>query len=187
MKRVFIISAFLMVNVSVFAIEINLERGKEVFKQRCSSCHHPINKAVGPALYNVQERHSIDWVFSFVKSSQTMVKNGDAQAVAVFNENNQGVMPDHPDITKEDVENIIAFVNAEAAILIAAKENTGIQRPKEIKGNARPMVFSRDYWKFILFGVVIIIFYLIVNTIVNQVSVLVNLKHKDTPTNDMEQ
>jgi len=187
MKKMSLVVALILAGNALFANEADIEKGKEVFKMRCASCHHPINKAVGPALHNVQERHSVDWIWSFVKSSQAMVKNGDAEAVAVFNENNQGIMPDHPDITREDVENIIAFVNTEAEILIAEKENTGIQRPKEeAKAGYRPMVFSQDYWKFIVFGVLVFIVFLVMNTIVNNVSILRKLTHKDSPPNDME-
>lgn len=182
-----LILAMILTGNVLLASEGDLEKGKEMFKMRCASCHHPINKAVGPALHNVQERHSVDWILSFVRSSQTMIKNGDAEAIAVFNENNQGIMPDHPDITKEDVENMIAFINAEAEVLIAEKDNTGIQRPKEeAKAGFRPMVFSKDYWKFLIFGGLLFIFFLVMNTIVNNVSILRKLKHKDTPSNDME-
>lgn len=169
-----------------FANEADMEKGKEVFRMRCASCHHPINKSVGPALHNVQDRHPTDWILEFVKSSQTMVKNGDPVAVAVFNENNQGIMPDHPDIKMEDIVNIIAYVNSEAEVLIAAKENTGIQRPVETMGNEKPLVFSEDYWMFIVLGVALLVVYFIAAALINKVSALRNMMHKEGGSNDME-
>ncbi len=186
MKRIIVLSALLVTYTFGFANEADMEKGKEVFKMRCASCHHPINKSVGPALHNVQDRHSVDWILDFVHSSQTMVKNGDPAAIAVFNENNQGIMPDHPDLKKEDIVNIIAYVNSEAEVLIAEKENTGIQRPVEVMGLDRPLVFGKDYWMFIVLGIALLVIYFVAAALINKVSTLRNMMHKDGGANDME-
>jgi mono/diheme cytochrome c family protein len=43
-------------------------------------------RLVGPDLTGVTERRSEDWVKSFIENSQAMVKAGDADAVAIFDE-----------------------------------------------------------------------------------------------------
>ena len=90
------------------------EQGKTIFSSRCASCHSVNKVLTGPALANVEQRHSFEWIVRFVHSSQTMVKSGDKEAVALFEKFNKIPMPDHPDLTKDDIKNIIAYISAES-------------------------------------------------------------------------
>ena len=64
----------------------------------------------GPALAGVDQRRSIDWIINFVHSSQTVIKNGDAYAVALYQKFNKVQMPDHPDLSPGDIKNIVAYI-----------------------------------------------------------------------------
>ena len=56
----------------------------------CAACHTiGKGKLIGPDLKGVTERHERDWLYSFIRSSQTMIKNGDEVAVKLFEENNK--------------------------------------------------------------------------------------------------
>ena len=91
-----------------------LEEGKTIFAARCASCHNINKVVVGPALANVHERHSIDWIVNFVHSPQTLIKNGDKAAVALFNQFNHIQMPDHPDLTADNIKNIVEYIKSES-------------------------------------------------------------------------
>ena len=81
-----------------------VDEGKAIFTARCAACHN-VNKIVtGPALAGVEERRSVDWIISFVHSSQTLVKSGDPTAVELFNKFNNIPMPDHPDLTPDNIK-----------------------------------------------------------------------------------
>jgi cytochrome c551/c552 len=91
-----------------------IEDGKSIFMARCAACHN-INKAMtGPALSGISERRNIDWLVKFIQSSQTMIKSGDADAVTVFEKFNKVPMPDHPDLTEENIKSIVEYIKAES-------------------------------------------------------------------------
>src|SRR5215208_1973077 len=90
------------------------EEGKAIFTSRCSGCHN-INKILtGPALAGVDQRRSIDWIINFVHSSQGVIKSGDKDAVALFEKFNRIPMPDHPDLTADNIKNIVDYIKSEA-------------------------------------------------------------------------
>lgn len=120
--------------------------GKTIFMSRCASCHN-INKTLtGPALAGVDERRSIDWIISFVHSSQSMVKKGDKDAVALFEKFNKIPMPDHQDISAEEVKNIVAYIKSESKSV--AEEKAPFAKPGKKKSNNVPLSFN-NYGLFI--------------------------------------
>lgn len=90
------------------------DEGEKIFKAQCSSCHSVHAQVVGPALSGVDQRRDINWITQFVKSSQTVIKSGDPYATALFNKFNKMVMPDHPDMTDDQVKSIVAYIQQES-------------------------------------------------------------------------
>jgi len=84
--------------------------GEDLYKRVCAVCH-TINKGklIGPDLANVHKRHPMEWIIEFVKSSQTMIKSGDTDAVTLFEEYNKIIMPD-PNLSEEQIKAIINFI-----------------------------------------------------------------------------
>ncbi len=70
--------------------------GEDIFKKTCAACH-TIGKGrlVGPDLQNVTQKQSKEWLLAFIKSSTSVIKSGDADAVAIFEEYNRIMMPDN--------------------------------------------------------------------------------------------
>lgn len=122
--------------------------GKTIFMSRCASCHNVNKDLTGPALAGIDERRSMDWIINFVHSSQTMVKKGDKDAVGVFEKFNKIPMPDHPDLTEDNIKSIVAYIKEEKKAGEKAKATP-------VKANRRdgsiPLSFSKDYWFFIAF------------------------------------
>ncbi len=84
--------------------------GEITFSTRCRACHTiGQGKLVGPDLANVQDRLKKDWLIKFIKSSQTLVKSGDAEAVRVFNQFNKIVMPDQP-LTNTQILEVLSYI-----------------------------------------------------------------------------
>jgi cytochrome c2 len=76
----------------------------------CSACHTiGKGKLIGPDLKGVNDRHDEAWLISFIKSSQTMVKNGDPVAVKLFEENNKIPMPDN-NLTDDQIRGILTYI-----------------------------------------------------------------------------
>jgi cytochrome c2 len=65
---------------------------------------------VGPDLHGVAERRSEGWIISFVQSSQELVKAGDPDAVALFEEFKIG-MPDQP-LPDDEILAVIEYIRS---------------------------------------------------------------------------
>lgn len=115
------------------------EEGKTIFQARCAACHNVNKQVVGPALAGVDQRRPIDWIVKFVHSSQTVVKSGDEYAVALFNKFNKIQMPDHPDLTEDNIKSIVEYIKAEAS---AAQEKTPAPPAAEPKMNLLTMILA---------------------------------------------
>jgi mono/diheme cytochrome c family protein len=130
-----------------------IEEGKALFMTRCAGCHNVNKILTGPALAGVDERRSIEWVINFVHSSQTMVKSGDIDAVALFEKFNKITMPDHPDLTEENIKQIVEYIKSETR---PADENKApFATPTKKPGYERPLS-TKDYGFFGVYLLVVI-------------------------------
>lgn len=92
------------------------KNGEAIFKETCTACHTiGKGKLVGPDLANVQNRHSEKWIRSFIKSSQTVIKSGDEYADSLFKAFNQMPMPDHPNLTDDEIRGLIAYISEQSS------------------------------------------------------------------------
>ena len=105
-----------------------VQAGKKLFNANCAACHKLNKRAVGPALKGVSAKYDKEWLYSWIKNSTAMVKSGDAQAVAIYEEYNGSVMTSFPQLSNEDIDNIIAYTDytppAPVAAVAAAGANT---------------------------------------------------------------
>ncbi len=95
----------------------------DLFKLKCGICHTiGGGKLIGPDLANIQDRRSEDWLINYIRSSQTMIKNGDPDAVALFEEYNKVIMPD-PMISDIEIKTILSYIaeNSGAGVGTAAE------------------------------------------------------------------
>lgn len=141
-----------------------VDEGKAIFTARCAACHN-VNKIVtGPALAGVEERRSVDWIISFVHSSQTLVKSGDPTAVELFNKFNNIPMPDHPDLTPDNIKNILAYIKSETKMVSDAAP---FARPAKLHPAYVPLTIN-NYGFFLsyfgLVGVLILVLLMAVRT-----------------------
>ena len=83
-------------------IPLKAQTGEKIFKTTCAACHKISNKRlIGPGLANIDKIRTKEWFVKFVKSSQTVIKGGDPDAVKLFKEYNNIVMPNQPYSTAE--------------------------------------------------------------------------------------
>ena len=104
--------AFILFSIfTSFAQEANVQAGKKLFNANCASCHKLNKKAVGPALKGVSAKYDREWLYSWIKNSSAMIKDGDPQAVAVWEEYNKVAMNAFPMLSNADIDNIIAYTD----------------------------------------------------------------------------
>jgi mono/diheme cytochrome c family protein len=94
--------------------------GKELFNANCAACHKLDAKATGPALRGIANKYDMAWLYKWVKNSSELIKSGDAKAVKVFEENNKSVMTAFPQLSNQDIDNIIAYTSEPKAEPVAA-------------------------------------------------------------------
>ena len=95
----------------IHAQEPDIDKGKSLFNMNCAACHKLNKRAVGPALAGVSQKYEKEWLYSWIKNSMAMVKSGDAQAVAIYEEYNKSVMTAFPQLSNEDIDNILAYTD----------------------------------------------------------------------------
>ncbi len=83
--------------------------GKSLFNSNCASCHALNKKMIGPALGDVTERRSKEWLVKWIINNQELRASGDAEAKAIFEEYNGSVMPAFPNLSETDVEDILTY------------------------------------------------------------------------------
>ena len=99
----------LLFSVNLSAQELDISKGKSLFNANCASCHKLNKKLIGPALRGVSAKYDKDWLYSWIKNSAAMIKSGDEQAVAIYEEYNKVAMNAFPQLSNEDIDNILAY------------------------------------------------------------------------------
>jgi mono/diheme cytochrome c family protein len=105
---------------------VAVQAGKKLFNANCAACHKLNKRAVGPALKGVSNKYDREWLYTWIKNSTAMVKSGDAQAVAIYEEYNGSVMTSFPQLSNEDIDNIIAYTDYTPPAPVAAVVTPGV-------------------------------------------------------------
>lgn len=91
------------------------DTGEQLFQTTCFACHTiGGGRLVGPDLAGVHETRSQEWLEQFVKSSQTLVQNGDPDAVALVAEYNGMVMPNTM-MSEQQIREVLDYIRAKSA------------------------------------------------------------------------
>ena len=88
--------------------------GKSLFNANCTACHTLGGGIlVGPDLKGSTGKHTEDWMIKWIKGSQKMVEQKDAQALELFNKYNMIPMPDQT-ISDAEIKAVIAYIKSES-------------------------------------------------------------------------
>jgi cytochrome c551/c552 len=112
-------SLAITLTISLNAFSQDAAKGKEIFNANCAACHKLDAKSTGPALRGVEAKYDKEWLYKWIKNSGELIKSGDAQAVKVFEENNKVAMTAFPQLSNEDIDNIIAYTLEPAPVVVA--------------------------------------------------------------------
>ena len=155
--------------LSVFA-----DDGSQLFRTNCGACHSVgKGKLVGPDLKGVDTRHTEAWILKWVKSSQTVVNSGDKDAVKLFADNNQIVMPDQP-LKDDEIKSILSYIKTGGEPVTGSVDNTAatkgpdaittatqkaVTEKEEESGSLLTMFSFTEYLLFFLMGILLIVIY----------------------------
>ena len=91
--------------------DVDITKGKSLFNANCAACHKLNKNLVGPKLAGVTEKYEKEWLYTWIKNSSAMIKSGDERAVAVWEEWNKLAMNAFPQLSNEDIDNILAYTD----------------------------------------------------------------------------
>jgi mono/diheme cytochrome c family protein len=156
-KLIFLSLFFSILCTPLQAQEADPAKGKSLFNANCAACHQLDKKMTGPALRYVETRLSEDegldreWLNAWIRNSAAVIKSGDAYANKIYNEYNGAAMTAFPQLSDEDISNILAYTAQDKAAPVAATA-VAVQASSSTEGG-----FSKD----IILGALAILFALL--------------------------
>ncbi|MEL6863170.1 MAG: c-type cytochrome [Bacteroidota bacterium] len=108
----------------------NLEEGKALFKGNCAQCHNKnmVDDLTGPALAGTEERwadYPREDLYKWIRNSQAMIADGHPRATQLWADWKPTVMNSFPNLTDEQIDNILGYINGVVAGEIDAPKVTG--------------------------------------------------------------
>jgi len=99
-------------NAAALGIDsLEVVKGKNIFNANCAACHKLDTKLIGPALSNISDKRSADWLKAWIKDNGALRASGDADAIAIYDEFNGSPMTAFPQLSDQDIEAIIAYTS----------------------------------------------------------------------------
>ena len=113
--RPFVLLFFAVVSVQL-AAQPSSDAGRTLFRNYCATCHAKDMKTdlTGPALGGTEERWSEyprEDLYEWIRNSQASIASGQPRAVELWDEWKPTVMTAWPNLTDEDIESILIYVN----------------------------------------------------------------------------
>ena len=171
---VFLFFAFSLSSYSQDIDEARQKEGKKLFKSLCASCHKLDKKLVGPALGNIEERRENDWLKAWIKNNAELRASGDRDAIEVFEEYNGSSMTAFPQLTDKNIDDILYYTTVGEIKKVA--DNAGQNAV------AAPTAVAPE-WLIYLLAAAIIVAFLMIASLLKQVSELKGNTKPDTQSN----
>ena len=168
-------TVFLLLSIS-FSVNaqdgVDIEKqkaGKKIFKAQCAACHKLDKKLVGPALGKIEERRENDWLKAWIKDNAALRASGDADAVAIFDEYKGMPMTAFPQLSDEDIDNILYYttVGEVKKATVAPTENQS-----DAGNSTSSFKKAPPSWLYYILGAAIVIGFLIIVSLLKTVSEL---------------
>ena len=133
--------------------------GSKLYNANCTQCHAINDVVIGPALKDVHERRTKDWLIAWVRNSQKLIQSGDEVAVELFEQYNKTAMPAYP-FSDEEITSILSYIKVESNKEPVAVAETG-DAAAAGASTAAPAV-SQSYLTAILIVLVVVLVLILV-------------------------
>ena len=105
------LSFFFLLSITISAQEGDPINGKKLFNANCAACHKLDKKLIGPPLKGISEKRSNEWLHAWIKDNNALRASGDQDAIDIFNEYNGMPMTPYPQLTEQDINDILAYTD----------------------------------------------------------------------------
>lgn len=147
--------------------------GKALWTENaCNACHANNMKvdATGPALGGVEERWAgepREHLYRWIRASQALIQSGEsARAIAVWNDWKPTQMQNYPNLTDQDIEHILAFIQEKYTAVPGGDTVAGVPAGVEVAE-------TDNTWLFIILGVALLLLALILARVTSNLSYMV--------------
>ena len=137
-----------------------VKNGENLFKGNCTVCHAIDEVIIGPALRDVHERQSEEWIYAFIKNSQKVIKSGDEYAVNLYNEYNKTLMTSF-DFSDEELNAILTYIKDESnneVQVIVADSGQGLEEGTSNSVSSDELYISLGLNLLLLFIIIFVLF-----------------------------
>ncbi|MEP6465629.1 MAG: cytochrome c [Parafilimonas sp.] len=92
-----------------------ISEGKVLFDKNCSACHKLLAKDGSNFQDIVNGNYDKKDLFGWIRNSDSVIRSGNKYYTAVFNENNKVQMRSFPNLSDEEIGDIIDYIKVEKA------------------------------------------------------------------------
>lgn len=104
-------------------------RGKVIFENQCLPCHFVDRESAGPALGSITRRHPREWLRSFIRNSQDVIRSGDPYANLLYENFGKQIMVKMPFLKDDEIDDVLHYIE-----LSSRKQVKPVSRRSEHKG-----------------------------------------------------
>ena len=143
-------------------------KGKSLFNANCAACHKLNKKMTGPALANVEarllEEQGLDreWLNAWIRNSAGMIASGDSYANAIYAEYNQAAMTAFPQLSDQDITDILAYTAAPPPAPVVADGGVVAVQPAGTGGISNEIILGA---LALVFGLLVLMLFLVNKTL----------------------
>lgn len=179
--------AFLLCTAEVFSQNADaaaIAEGEKIFKANCAACHNVgSKKLIGPGLEGITQKRDREWLYKWIQNSQELIKAGDKDAIAIYEEYNKIPMPPQP-LTKEQIDKLLAYIENPSAGNKQQPEASAAA--DQLKGSdASGKEKEKSY--FWLYLVVVIVLFILVAILKSAYYAVLNLKRQKEGESPVEE
>ncbi len=95
-----------------------IDAGKVLFEQNCSTCHNFNQSAIGPNLSGLTRQVDSDWIKSFIKNPQEKIDGGDERAKQLYADY-KVYMPAFPTLSEENLNDLLSYLHTYERVPVA--------------------------------------------------------------------
>ncbi len=123
-------------------------KGKTLYNANCAACHKLDGPSTGPPLRNIEQiladQEGLDraWLTSWIHNSAGLIKSGDAYANKIYNEYNQMPMSPFPQLSDDDISDILAYTAQEKAAPTVAAEGSDTGSTSASGGTSNELILG---------------------------------------------
>lgn len=136
------------------------DKGKEIFKTNCTSCHNMEKKVLGPPLENTVEQQGREWTSKWILNSSKLIDDGDVHANEIYNEYNKIMMPSYSFFSEDELSSLVDYLEGykkdkeskDQTVATTTTEGTSVQ-PNIQNDNIK---IPKYIWVFIIITLVLL-------------------------------